>query len=123
MSNEHLEIELLRLRAENAQLRKALRINGRHARRMQRAYDCALLLATWHVAYLPTSRDYAQAQGMGQRGWEAGMALLKLARIVTGQKWRIHDLPTIERALQKAQDTALAAPESFFAWSNRHAQS
>lgn len=123
MTDKHLEIELLRLRAENAELRKALRINGRHARRMQRAYDCALLLATWHVAYLPTSRDFAKAQGMSQRGWENGIALLRLARVLNGEKWRVHDLATIERALLKAQDRAAQTPESFFAWCNRHGQS
>ena len=122
MIDKHLEIELLRLRDENAQLRKALRINGRHARRMQRAYDCALLLATWHVGFLETSRDFAKAQGMSQRGWENGIALLKLARVVNGHKWRVHDMATIERALQRALDRALETPESYFAWCNRHGQ-
>jgi hypothetical protein len=121
--SKHLEIELLRLREENAQLRKALRVNGRHARRIQRAYDCALLLATWHVAFLDTSRDFARTQGMSQRGWENGIALLKLARVVNGQRWKVHDLPTIERALQRAQDRALETPDLFFAWCNRHGQS
>lgn len=123
MTTKHLEVELLRLRQENSDLRKALRINGRHARRIQRAYDCALLLAQWHLAYLPTSRDFAKTQGMSQRGWENGIALLKLARVVNGQRWRVHDLPTIESALQRAQDRALETPESFFAWCNRHGQS
>jgi hypothetical protein len=120
MASKHLELELLRLREENAQLRKALRINGRHARRIQRAYDAALLLATWHVGHLDTSRDFARAMGMPQRQWENGMALLKLARVVNGRRWRVHDLATIERALQRAQDLALETPESYFAWCNRH---
>jgi hypothetical protein len=118
--SKHLEIELLRLREENTQLRKALRINGRHARRIQRAYDAALLLATWHVGFLPTSRGFAKSQGMPQRQWENGIALLKLARVVNGQRWRVHDMPTIERALRRAQDRALTTPESYFAWCNRH---
>lgn len=121
--SKHLELELLRLRAENTKLRKALRENGRHARRIQRAFDAALLIATWHVGYLETSRDFARAQGMAQRQWENGMALLRLARVINGRRWRTHDLPTIERALQRAMDRALETPDAYFAWCNRHAQS
>ena len=120
MASKHLELELLRLREENAQLRKALRVNGRHARRIQRAFDAALLLATWHVGHLDTSRDFARSMGMPQRQWENGIALLKLARVVNGRRWRVHDLATIERALQRAQDRAMETPESYFAWCNRH---
>src|SRR5215204_2610278 len=104
MTDKHLALEVIRLREENAQLRKAMRINGRHARRIQRAYDCALMLATWHIGFLDTSRGFARSQGMAQRQWENGVALLKLARVISGQRWRVHDLPTIERALQRAQD-------------------
>jgi hypothetical protein len=120
MTTKHLEVELLRLRDENARLRKALRINGRHARRIQRSYDCALLLATWHVGFLDTSRDFAMSCGMSQRGWENGMALLKLARVVSQQRWRVHDIATIERALLRAQDRAVETPECYFTWCNRH---
>jgi hypothetical protein len=122
MTDKHLELELLRLRDENTRLRKALRLNGRHARRIQRAYDCALLLATWHVGFLDTSREFAKSMGMSQRGWENAMALLKLARVVNSQRWKVHDIATIERALQRAHDKALEAPESYFAWCNRHGQ-
>jgi hypothetical protein len=119
-TNKHLELELLRLRQENSELRKALRINGRHARRIQRAYDAALMLATWHVGFLDTSRSFAMANGVSQRSWENAMALLKLARVVNGHRWRVHDLAVIESALQRAQDRALETPESFFAWCNKH---
>ena len=51
MTSRHLEVELLRLREENAKFCKALRINGRHARRIQRAYDAALLLAQWSTNF------------------------------------------------------------------------
>lgn len=119
----HMEVELKRLRAENARLRKALRVNGRHARRIQRAYDAALLLATWHVSFLPTSREFAGGQGMPQRQWENGMALLRMAGVCDQQgRWRVHDLPTIEAALADAQTGANAAPDAFFARGNRHMQ-
>lgn len=123
MADKHLELELLRLRDENSRLRKALRINSRHAHRMQRAFDAALLIATWHCAYLPVSRDFAKDQGMSQRQWENGIALLKLARVLNGQRWRVHDLPTIEAALRRAHDRAVETPETFFSWCNRHGQS
>jgi hypothetical protein len=122
MSNDtHLLVELRRLQDENRKLRAALRVNGRHARRIKRAYDCALLLAQWHVAYLPTCREFAKANGMAQRQWENGITLLRLARVcdVAG-RWRYHDLPTIERKLDNATVGANAAPEAFFARGNRH---
>lgn len=122
MATKHLELELLRLREENSRLRKALRINGRHSRRIQRAYDAALLLATWHVGHLPTSRDFARTMGMPQRQWENGMALLRLARVVNGRRWRVHDLAAIEYALQRARDRAVETPDAYFAWCNRHGQ-
>ena len=122
MSVKHLEVEIMRLREENTQLRKALRINGRHSRRIQRAYDSALLLASWHVGFLDVSRDFAASQGMAQRQWENGVALLRLARVINGHRWRVHDLSAIEGALRRAQDRALQTPEIFFSWCNRHGQ-
>ena len=118
--SKHLEIEVLRLRQENRELRKALHINGRHARRIQRADDAALLLATWHIGHLPSSRDFAMAMGMSQRTWENAMALLKYARLFHRQQWQTHDLATIERALQRAVERAVMTPEAYFAYLNRH---
>lgn len=118
--NKHIELELLRLRDENAKLRKALRINGRHSRRIQRAYESALQLAIWHVGFLDTSRGFAKSQRMSQRTWEGAMALLRLARVVNGRRWEAHDIATIERALQRAQDRALQTPPTFFMWLSKH---
>lgn len=116
MSDNHLLIELERLREENRKLRAALRVNGRHGRRIQRAYDAALLLATWHCAYLPTTRAYAMAQGMAQRQWENGIALLRLARVCDqAGRWKCHDLAVIEKALNRAADIAHSTPDAFFA--------
>ncbi|HXF62868.1 MAG TPA: hypothetical protein VNK95_14685 [Caldilineaceae bacterium] len=117
----YLELEIARLREENARLRKALRINGRHARRIQRAYDGALQLALWHVSFLPTTRGFAMAQGMTQRQWENAQALLRLARLVDqAGRWQVHDLPTIEARLERAAQAANAAPDAYFARGNRH---
>ncbi|GIV77450.1 MAG: hypothetical protein KatS3mg050_1844 [Litorilinea sp.] len=120
-SPDHVAVELARLRAENARLRRALRINGRHSRRVQRAYDAALLLATWHVAYLDTTRAACRGRGMPQRQWENGMALLRLARVVDERgRWLVHDLATVEPALQRARDRAVEVPEALFARGPRH---
>jgi len=123
MASEHLLLELARLRAENAQLRAALKANGRHARRISRAHDAALLLATWHVAYLPTSREFAAQSGMAQRQWQNAMALLKLARIVDVRgRWLCHDLPSIAAKLDDAVIAANSAPDAYFAYGNAHMQ-
>jgi hypothetical protein len=121
LSSHHLAVELSRLRDENARLREALRVNGRHARRIRRAHDAALQMALWHVGYLETSRAACMARGMAQRQWENGTALLRLARAVDGRgRWRIHDLPTVEAALQRAADRAGETPEAYFARGNKH---
>ncbi len=123
VSPKHMEIELDRLRDENRRLRKVLRINGRHASRIQRAYDAALLLATWHCGFLSTTRTDALARGQTQRQWENGIALLKLARVYDGRRWALHDLAAIEARLSRAAERASEVPEAFFARLNRHARS
>lgn len=121
MNADHLHLELRRLQAENAKLRAALKENGRHARRIQRAHDCALLLAQWHLAYLPTDRAFARSQGMAQRQWQNGITLLRLARVCDQVgRWKPLDLPTISAMLDDAVIAANAAPEAYFARGNNH---
>lgn len=62
----YLELKNAKLRAEAAQLRKKIGENSRHARRVNKAYDDALLLAMWKAAVIHPSRDYAHIQGMSQ---------------------------------------------------------
>jgi hypothetical protein len=120
-SVEHAAVELARLREENARLRQALRVNGRYARRIRRAHDAALQMALWHIGYLETSRAACMGRGMAQRQWENGTALLRLARVIDrGGRWRLHDLPSIESALQRAADRAGETPEAYFARGNKH---
>ncbi len=121
MSDNHLLLELRRLQSENRKLRAALKLNGRHARRIQRAYDTGLLLAQWHAAYLPTSREFAREHGIAQRQWQNGITLLRLARVVDlAGRWHYHDLPTIAGKLDNATVGANAAPEAYFARGNKH---
>lgn len=114
LSDEHLRIENDRLRRQNAQLRHALRLqNGRHAKRVDRAFEAALLLAELHCAFLDTARRPATVGTLTQRQWTNGMALLRLARVVHGRRWRLHDLASIEERLERARAKALECPEAF----------
>lgn len=119
-TTKHLELEIVRLRAECNRLRSALRLNSRHAQRIRRAQDAALQLAVWHCAFLPTSRQFAMAHGMTQRTWENAMALLRLGRIHDGRVWRVHDLAAIGPAIERAADRAAEVPDLLFAHGNRH---
>jgi hypothetical protein len=121
MNADHILVELRRLQAENAKLRAALKENGRHARRIQRARDCAGLLALWHMGHLPTDRTFAKSQGMAQRQWENGITLLRLARVCDqAGRWLHHDLAAIDARLDDAVIAANAAPEAYFARGNNH---
>ncbi len=119
--SDHLLVELRRLQSENRELREKLRINGRHARRIQRAYDCALLLSQWYVAHLPTCREFAKAHGVSQRSWQNGIALLRLARICDqANRWKVHELTSIECKLARAATIAIDVPSAFYARGSKH---
>ena len=114
------ETELKKLQQENAKLRKRLGERSRHARRVDRAYHDALLLAQLHIGYAPTSRQFAGHASISQRRWQNAMALLKMARLHDGRTWLHHDLLTVESRLDSAKDKAVATPEAYFARLNRH---
>jgi hypothetical protein len=117
----YLEVELAKAKAEATRLRKALGENGRHSRRIQRAYEDALLLAGWRVAGIIPSRRYAKLFKITQFRYENSFGLLKLARVIRGRRrWVIEDLSTIESKLAKARDRALEDPQAFFLYLNKH---
>ena len=119
---KHILADNVRLRAENERLRGKLKItDGRHVKRMRRAYVSALALASLHIAYLPTTRKQAMLAGLSQRQWETGLALLRLARVMNGSRWQLHILATIDDRLQAAVDRSLADPEVFRSRLPRHA--
>src|SRR5689334_17842582 len=100
---EYLEVDILKLKKENTALRKALRENSKHARRVEKAYDDALLLISWHVAGIIPSRRYARLYNITQHRYENAYGLLKLARVIHRRRtWAREDLATMERKLAKA---------------------
>ncbi len=96
----YLRIELTKVQAEAAQLRKKLNLSNRHRKRVDKAYEDALLLATWHAAGIIPSRAYSKRFGFSQNRWQNAVALLKMARIIQRQRhWVISDLSLIEKRL------------------------
>jgi hypothetical protein len=117
----YLEVDLEKLRDENTRLRKALAEDSRHARRIERAYQDALLLAGWRAAGIAPSRRYARRFGMTQFRHENAQGLLRLARIIEGRRrWVTEDLSVMEKKLAKAKERALSDSKLFFLRLNKH---
>ena len=116
------EQEIRELRAENAQLRKRLGETNRHARRVARAYQDALLLATWRAAHIPPSRSYARHHKISQRRWQNAVGLLRLARVIEGRsRWITTDLTLVEQRLAVARQRATEQPAAYKMRLNGHA--
>jgi hypothetical protein len=119
----YLELENSQLRQESAQLRKKLHLTSRHVKRVNRAYDDALLMVMWRTAGIIPSRRYAKEQGISQNRWECAIGLLRMARIVTRRRhWEVYDLAMAEHRLEKARQRAAEDRELFLLRLNRHAQ-
>lgn len=116
---QFLDLALRKAREENTRLRKAVKENGHHARRVERAYDDALLLATLHVAYQPTNRE--KVKQLSKRRWTNAMGLLKLARVYNCRAFVAHSLAEIEAALERAKRIALENPTSYRVRLPKHA--
>lgn len=121
LENTYLLHELEQLRQENARLSKALGEATYHSRRVQLAYEDALLLAQWRAIGIIPSRRYAKHHKMSQRRWQNALALLRMARIVVGhRRWSTDEVALIEKRLESARGRAAEMPESFFSRLNRH---
>jgi hypothetical protein len=119
----YLEADNLRLRQENTRLRKALHENSRHTRRIEKAHEDALLLATFFSAGIIPSRRYAKLHGLTQNRWQNALGLLKLARVVVNcRHWVVKDFAVIEARLSAARDKAIEDRQLFFLRLNRHAK-
>src|SRR5690242_10852830 len=117
----YLELEVAQLKAEATRLRKALHLSSRHARRIEQAFQDALLLAMWRTSGVITSREYAKTHGMTQNRWQNAVALLRMARVIQRHRsWTTNDGALIESRLASARTVALEHQEAFWARLNRH---
>lgn len=115
-----LELETHELRQELGRLRNTLAKRDGHARRIRQAHQDALLLALWAAGGVPPSRRYAKRHNITQPRWEHAMALLRLARVLTGnRRWVTRDAATIEARLERAAQQAIDTPGAYRA---RHAR-
>lgn len=118
---KYLELELAKARAEAAHLRKKLGENSKHARRIDRAYEDALLFAVWRVSGIVPSRSYTKQQEISQNRYQNAVALLRMARvIIRHHTWAITDLTVIEQRLNSARQRALEDPNVFLMRHVRH---
>jgi len=119
---KYLEIELAKARREAATLRKKLGVANKHYRRVDQAFEDALLLATWKAAGIYPSREYAKRHGITQNRHENAVGLLRFARIIERHRhWVTDKLEVIEVRLQRAREKALESPEAYRARLNSHA--
>lgn len=120
----YLKVVNRQLQEENNGLRRRLRENSRHARRVNQAYEDCLLMATVFLGYDRPTRDHMLALGISRRRWQNARALAKLARVWSPKKgFTVGDVVAIESALEKAKDKAIETPEAFLARIPRHGRS
>lgn len=109
-----LELENHELRQTLGRLRNTLAERDSHARRIRQAHTDALLLALWAAAGIPTSRRYAKRRNITETRWENAIALLRLARVLTGnRRWVTRDAAIIEARLERAEQTAIETPVAY----------
>lgn len=87
------------LQAENAKLRRRLREKSREARVLESALNAALYLVTLHTAGCSTSRAAAVADGIPERAWHWGRALLMAARVHDGRAITTFNIDELSTAL------------------------
>ena len=81
-----LEQTTAQLQRENIELNRRLNMQNRPHKRLQSAIETATIILAEHVAGRQTGRRYIKDAypSIGRRRWEMGVALLRLAGIVTG---------------------------------------
>ena len=81
-----LEKTTAQLQHENAELNRRLNMQNRPNKRLQSAIEVATIILAEHVAGRQTGRRYIKSAypSIGRRRWEMGVAVLRLAGIVTG---------------------------------------
>ena len=81
-----LERRTKRLQSENTELNRRLNMQNRPHKRLQSAIEVATIILAEHIAGRQTGRRYIRQAypSVGQRRWEMGVALLRMAGIITG---------------------------------------
>lgn len=121
LETTYLLHEIDGLRRENTYLRNRLHDSNRHRKRIELAYEDALLMAGWRVAGIIPSRRYARLHQITQRRWQNAVALLRMARVITRPRaWSTDAMAVIEKRLEQAKTKALNDQELFFLRLNRH---
>lgn len=121
LEKTYLLHELDQLREENTYLRNRLHESNRHRKRIELAYEDALLMAGWRVAGIIPSRRYAELHQITQRRWQNAVALLRMARVIVRRRhWATDAMAVIEKRLEQAKTKALNDRELFFLRLNRH---
>lgn len=120
----YLELELEKVNADANQLRKRLGENGRHARRVERAYKDALLLAGWANAHIPPTLRYAAYHQMSRRRWQNAVGLLRFAGVIRhapGYMWIYRTQVEIEWRIDAVRYLAISNPDAYRANLSGHA--
>ena len=103
--------------AENAELNRRLNMQNRPNKRLQSAIETATIILSEHTAGRQTGRRYIKDAypSIGRRRWEMGVALLRLAGIVTGYNGfglKFNSSLSVNRAWQKLKDTGASVESS-----------
>ena len=101
-NNEYLRSRLETLQRENSQLRRQLRENCREAQILKRALDAAQFMAITHLAGQSASRGACMADGMPQRHWYWGRALLMDARVHNGKRLTTANIDEVNEGIRRA---------------------
>ena len=105
-----LEKTAAQLQRENTELNRRLNMQNRPNKRLQSAIEVATIILSEHIAGRATGRRYINDAypSVGRRKWEMGVALLRLAGIVTGHNQFgliFNDRLSVNRAWSKLKDT------------------
>ena len=98
---------------ELAELRRRYHVYDRHGRRVKQAHDDALWLLAMHITGAVPSRRFCEQQGMSRRRWQNARALLELAGVCSGERWRETDANIANGLLTSAAARALETPAAF----------
>lgn len=106
-------LELARLKAENARLRKSrhnAQLRG-DLRQVERAAVDAQFLLILHLTGLDTSRRSTENHGLTQWHWERAVGILRLGLVHNRRGWSSTDPQALQAGLQRGRAAALTNPE------------